>query len=125
MALAHFRRRGPFRPQRLAVDGGAAEPLEPFLADADAVADRRLVLHDHIEEVVAGIDDDRALRLARLEFDDLALPLLVDLLEIGGAEGDAIVGDGAGKIGRRLRIGLGAGKSGRGGGQCAEHHFTS
>ena len=90
-------RRRPFRPQRLAVDVGAAEPLEAFAADADAVADGGLVLDDQVEEVVARIDDDRARRLARLILDDLLVPLLVDLGEVGQPVGDAVVDGGSGE----------------------------
>jgi hypothetical protein len=100
MPLAHLRRRRPFRPERLLVDRGAAEPLEAVLANSDAISDGRLVLHDQIEKVVPRIDDHRADRLAAEIFDDLAMPLLVDLGEIGPAECHAVVDGRAGKIGR-------------------------
>jgi hypothetical protein len=51
--------------------------------------------------MVSRIDDDGADRLAAEIFDDLAVPLLVDLGEVGSSERHAIVDDGAVEKGRR------------------------
>ncbi len=48
-----------------------------------------------------GIDDDGADRLAAEIFDNLAVPLLVDLGEVGPSERHAVVDDGSVEIGGR------------------------
>ncbi len=101
VALPHLRRRRPPRPERFAVDRGAAIPFEALAPDADAIADGRFVLHDQVEKMVPGIDDHGADRLAAEILDDLALPFPVDLGEIRASIGHAIVDSRAGKIGRR------------------------
>jgi hypothetical protein len=48
------------------VDGRRAGPAEAFAADADPVANGLAVVLHKIEEVIAGVDDDGARRLAEL-----------------------------------------------------------
>src|SRR5215217_6507778 len=91
MALAHLRWWRPARPERFLVDRGATKPFEALAADADAITDGCLVLHDHVEKMVPRIDNNRADRLAAEIFDDLAAPLPVDLVEVGSLESHAIV----------------------------------
>ena len=66
LSLQHFRRRVPVGPFLLGVDGRRARPAEAFAADADPVANGLAVILHKIEEVIAGVDDDGARRLAEL-----------------------------------------------------------
>ena len=72
LARDHLRRRIPVRPFRLAADGLHAGPGKALAADADAVTDRAAAAEHVVEIGVAGIDDDGAGRLARVEIHDLA-----------------------------------------------------
>ena len=72
LARDHLRRRMPVRPLRLARDGLHAGPGEAFTADADPIADRAAATEHVIEHGMAGIDDDRARRLACVEIDGRA-----------------------------------------------------
>src|SRR5215213_9329734 len=101
LALTHFRRRDPARPQRLAVDAGTAEPTETVAAHTDPITKGGLILENHIKKMMIGIDHHGALRLGTLIFDELAAPLAIDLLPIGAPVNIAIVFAGPGEIGQR------------------------
>src|SRR5437899_8851573 len=65
----HLRRRIPVRPFRLPGDGLNTGPGEALAAHADAVTNRAAGTEHVIENGIAGIDDDGALRLAGIEID--------------------------------------------------------
>ncbi len=60
LARDHMRRRAPVGPFALHGDLVGARPFEARLAGADAVAPRGAVLLDEVEQVLVGVDDDRA-----------------------------------------------------------------
>src|SRR4029453_9780505 len=64
LALLHVERSGPGRPFLLVAALDAAFELQPVAADGDRVAPSRRAILDEVEELGAGIDDDRAGRIA-------------------------------------------------------------
>src|SRR6202158_1749423 len=72
LARDHLRRRVPIRSFRLAADGLNAGPGEAFAADADAVPNGAALAKHVIESSVAGIDNDRARRLAGVDGNNAA-----------------------------------------------------
>src|SRR5690606_17018846 len=80
LTLDHLRRRVPAWPRLLPLDYAFTGPLEALAAETDAVADRAAERQHDVEEVVAGIDNDRAGTLAGRIGDDLAMIARVDLL---------------------------------------------
>src|SRR5215210_9208627 len=104
-ARQHLGRRHPIGPHRLAADLGAPEPLEALAPDADAVAERGVVLEGDVESVAPGVDDEAAGRLLVDVFHELAPVAGGDLLHVGLAERESVVVDEAveiGLLGRRL-----------------------
>src|SRR5690606_405813 len=71
LALDHFGWRGPYRPFSLHGDAGRAGPAKAFAPHADAVAHGLAILHDEVEELLLGIDNDGAGLLSGLVGDDL------------------------------------------------------
>src|SRR5215213_1275736 len=101
LALTHFRRRDPARPQRLAVDAGTAKPTETVAAHTNPITKGGLILENHIKKMMIGIDHHGALRLGTLIFDELAAPLAIDLLPIRTPVDITIVLGHTGEIGQR------------------------
>src|SRR3569833_3014110 len=67
LACNHLSRRMPVWPLRLARHGLHPRPSEALAADTDAVAKRTAIAEDVVKVGMAGIDDDRASRLAGIE----------------------------------------------------------
>ncbi|OJY34734.1 MAG: hypothetical protein BGP06_17995 [Rhizobiales bacterium 65-9] len=89
----HLRRRRPCRPLRLAPDGRDAVPAETLAADADAVTDRLPVADDERQEIVRGIDDDRARLLVAVIGDRLPEIARIDQGDVDGRNGKRLVGN--------------------------------
>ena len=99
----HFRRRRPSGPERLAADLGLALPGEALAPDPDPVLQRPPVAQRQIELAFAGVDGERARRLAGR---------IADLLAGRAAHVDVFVEASRGRIvriGVRGQIGLGIG----------------
>jgi hypothetical protein len=92
LAGDHLVRRRPFRPLPLVLDFAAPGPGEARAAEADAVAHGLAVGIGEIEEVAAGIDHQRARRLAGRVGHHLAVEFGVDLVVRNGGQRELLVG---------------------------------